>query len=108
MSRVLMNVAFVAGGVLFAQSLGGLRSLFLAKLIDPGDYGIWTTAQLTVTLAPIACLGTVETLLKQVPYFRGKNDLTALKKVESAVLGTIVISSVLVSLSFFAGDRLLP
>jgi O-antigen/teichoic acid export membrane protein len=108
MSKTFNNVLFVAAGVVFAQALGSMRSFLLARLIDPADYGIWTTAQLVVTLAPIACLGTVEALLKQVPYFRGKNDLESLQKVENSVFGSIVLASVLLSLCFLVGYSFIP
>lgn len=108
MSKTLTNVLFATAGVLVAQFLSSLRSFVLARLIDPSDYGIWTGVQMIVTLSPIVCLGTVEALLKQVPYFRGKGDPEGLRKVEETVFATMVLSALLVALVFLVGYPLIP
>lgn len=108
MSKTLRNVFFATSGILFAQMLGSIRSFVLAKLIDPADYGIWTGVQLVVTLAPIAGLGTVEALLKRVPYFRGKNDPDGVRRVESSVLATIALAALFVAGLFLLCPGVFP
>jgi O-antigen/teichoic acid export membrane protein len=83
--------------VCFAQIVGSLRSFVLAKVVDPSDYGIWTGSQTIISLSPIVCLGTMEALLKMVPYYRGKQDSEGLRQVESNVLGTLAIAATLLS-----------
>ncbi len=100
MGRIARNVMFATFGILFAQAIGSIRSFLLAKLVEPADYGIWTAAQTVASLAPIACLGTVEALLKRVPFLRGKGDEGGLRLIESSVLGTIVISAAFLSALF--------
>jgi O-antigen/teichoic acid export membrane protein len=53
---------------------------------------------LLASYGPIICLGTVETMLKQVPYFRGRNETHKVKEVEDGVLGSIVLSALAVLL----------
>ena len=108
MSKTFNNVLFATAGVLVAQFLASLRSFVLARLIDPADFGIWTGVQMIVTLSPIVCLGTVEALLKQVPYFRGKGDQEGLRRVEETVFATMALSAMLVAAVFLVGHRLLP
>jgi O-antigen/teichoic acid export membrane protein len=108
MSKTFKNVLYVTAGVLFAQVVGSFRSFFLARLLEPSDYGIWTGVQVIAVLAPIACLGTVEALLKQVPYYRGKNDSASLRKVENSVFGTIVLAAGFLAFLLLAGARFLP
>jgi O-antigen/teichoic acid export membrane protein len=50
----------------------------------------------------------VEALLKQVPYFRGKNDSSGLHKVEESVFATMVLSAVILSVLFLAFGWCLP
>lgn len=108
MSKTINNLLFATAGVLFAQVIGSLRSFVLARLIEPNDYGIWTALQLIVTLSPIVCLGAVEALLKQVPFFRGKNDPAGLRRIEESVFATMAISAALVAGLFLAAGRWLP
>src|SRR6516164_3733961 len=108
MRKTLNNVLFAAGGVFFAQMLGSLRSFVLARLIEPSDYGIWTAVQVIVTLSPIACLGTVEALLKQVPYFRGKADSTGLREIEESVFASLAIAALLTAGCFLVFGGALP
>ena len=108
MSKTFNNVLFATFGVLFAQVLGSLRSFVLAGLISPYDYGIWTGVQMIVTLSPIVCLGTVEALLKQVPFYRGNHDVAGLKRVEAGVFATMAISAVIVAGLFLVCHQLLP
>jgi O-antigen/teichoic acid export membrane protein len=108
MSKTLTNVFFATAGVLFAQGLGSLRALVLARLIEPAEYGIWIGVQMIVTLSPIVCLGTVEALLKQVPYFRGKADSVALEQVEGSVFATMALSAAVIAGLFLVGHSLLP
>lgn len=108
MSKTINNVLFATFGVLLAQVVGSLRSFVLAKLISPADYGIWTGAQTVASLAPIACLGTVEALLKRVPYFRGKGDQEGLRKVQDGVFGTITIGALVFAAVFIVFGGILP
>jgi O-antigen/teichoic acid export membrane protein len=107
-SRTLKNVVFAASGLLVAQFLGSLRSFVLARLIEPADYGIWTGAQTVASLSPIVCLGTVEALLKRVPFFRGRGDAEGLRKVESSVLGTIILAAAALAILFLGFPGLVP
>lgn len=108
MSKTLKNVFYVSVGVFIAQTIGSFRSFFLAKVLVPSDYGIWSGLQVIISLAPIACLGTVEALLKQVPYYRGKKDLASLKAVENAVFATILLAALLIAVVFILAPRFLP
>lgn len=107
MSKTLRNISYVAIGTLLAQALASSRSFFLAKLIEPADYGIWTAAQTIISLAPILSLGTVEALMKQVPYYRGKQDLAGVRKVEDSVFATIILAASALALVFLLGGRFL-
>jgi O-antigen/teichoic acid export membrane protein len=107
-NKTFKNVIFAAAGVLFAQAVGTLRSFVLAKLIEPAEYGIWTGAQTVASLSPILCLGTVEALLKRVPYFRGRNDLAGLRKVEDSVFATLALAATALAAVFLMVPGLIP
>jgi len=93
MSRTLSNIIYAFAGVIIGQLLGIFNSFFLAKILSPSDYGIWMTFLMIGAFSPIICLGTVETLLKEYPFYVGKKEIDKAKKLESGVIGSIVIAS---------------
>jgi O-antigen/teichoic acid export membrane protein len=90
---VLQSIAYFLSGVVLAKSLGFLQSFIVAKTLAPANFGVWVTLMLVASYGPIVCLGTVETLLKQVPYYRGRNEPDRVKEIEDGILGSIVLAS---------------
>lgn len=98
---MIRNIAYVAIAALFCQGLTSVRAFLLAKLISPAEYGVWTGLQLIITLAPIACLGTVEALVKEVAFYRGKGDKETQTAVEASVLGSVILAGVIIILGCY-------
>lgn len=86
---------FLSASVL-TKFVATITSFFVARILQPSNFGIWVTILLISSYAPIVCFGTVETLLKQFPYYIGRGELTKAKEVEEGVLGSIVLASILV------------
>ncbi len=83
-------------GVVLSKGLSFVQAFAVAKALGPADFGVWVTLLLVASYGPILCLGTVEAMLKQVPFFRGRNDPDRVKETEDGVMGSIVLSAVLV------------
>jgi O-antigen/teichoic acid export membrane protein len=92
---LLRNAFHYLAGSVFAQVAGAARSFLLARIMVPAQYGLWVGATTFHGLSAIACLGTVETLLKEVPYHYGKTDRAAVEKVEQAVLLSVALGALL-------------
>ena len=84
-----VSLFFLAG--VTAKGLGVLKAFWLARILDPAEFGIWVFLLLTTSFAPILSLGTVETLMKKVPFFRGKGDLASAREIEEAVFTFMLI-----------------
>jgi O-antigen/teichoic acid export membrane protein len=93
MSRTLSNIIYAFAGVLVGQILGSFNSFFLAKILSPSNYGIWMTLIMIGSFSPILCFGTAETLLKEYPFYIGRREIDKAKRLESGVIGSIVIAS---------------
>ena len=93
MSRTLSNIIYALAGVLIGQVFGSFNSFFLAKILSPSNYGVWMTLVMVGSLSPILCFGTVETLLKEYPYYIGKEEIDKATKLESGVFGSIALAS---------------
>jgi O-antigen/teichoic acid export membrane protein len=89
-----------------------LTTIVLAKILAPADYGKWMALLLIPSYGTIACFGTVETLLKQYPYYLGKGNKGEALRVEGDVLGAIIESGLVfltlgLTLNFILDVRLL-
>ncbi len=104
MNRTVRNILFFFFAVVVGKFVGSLTSSLVAKYLLPANYGVWITLLLICTFSPIICFGTVETLLKEVPYYKGNNDAQKVKEIEDGVFSSIIISAillVLIGLNFY-------
>jgi O-antigen/teichoic acid export membrane protein len=105
---VIRNISYFLFAVILSRAMGFFQSYLVARALGPKDFGIWATLLLVVSYAPILCLGTLESLLKQVPYYLGRNDLPRTHEIESTVLGSLVLSAVLVVVLALLTPLVLP
>lgn len=101
MKPLVKTIAYFLTAVVLSKCLGVLQSFIMAKTLGPSAFGIWITLLLLVAYAPIGGMGTVETMLKQVPYYRGRQDLQKVHEIEDGVMGSAVISALAVLLMSF-------
>ncbi len=94
-TKTFQNFLFFFFAVVLGKVFGTVSAFFYAKLLSPSDYGVWLTLMLIYTYSPIICLGTVEALLKQYPYFIGLGDKEKAARVETGVFGSIILSACL-------------
>lgn len=100
---VVKNISYFLTAMVFAKGMGFLQAFVVAKILGPANFGVWVTLMLVVSYSPIVSLGTVETLLKQVPYFLGRNSHARVREVEGAVIGSLILSAaVFVGIAFAA------
>ncbi len=93
---VIKNISYFFAAAVLSKPLGFLLSLILAKALGPADFGVWVTLMLVASYSPIVCLGTVETLLKQVPFYSGRGESHNIHEVEDSVMGSVAIASAIV------------
>jgi len=98
----LKSIAYFLLAVVFAKGVGFLQSFVVAKALGPTNFGVWVTLLLIASYSPIVCLGTVEAMVKEVPFHLGRNDRLRVREIEAGVLGSIILAG-----SFFVGMGLL-
>lgn len=105
---VIRNISFFLAAVILSRAMGFMQSFAVAKFLGPVNFGVWVTLMLLVAYAPILCLGTAETLLKQVPYFLGRNEPARAREIEGSVLGSSVLSASAMLMLAIATPFILP
>ena len=99
MSKALLDIFYVLSSSTLAKCIGACTAFILPILLEPENYGVWITILLIISYAPIASLGTVETLLKQYPYFIGKQEYREARNLENSILSSILVSAIVLSLT---------
>jgi O-antigen/teichoic acid export membrane protein len=102
-TRLIHSIGWVLSASLIGKFVGMLQTIWLARILDPEDYGRWVTLGLMASYAPILCLGTMEALLKNVPYYNGKNDTSTRLEHESAVWCSVLCGAGLFFFALLAG-----
>lgn len=92
----MTSVMYLFSSVVATKLVGILTTFLIAKIMLPGNYGLWMTLILIPTYLPILLLGTIEALLKQYPFFIGKGDFKAANKIERNTLGAVTMVSIFI------------
>jgi len=93
MSKTIKNILYVSVAVVIGKIITVFTTFSLARFFLPEEYGIYTTCLMFISLSSIFCLGTVETLVKKLPFYIGKEEFDKARQLESDVLGSVMIAS---------------
>lgn len=92
MNRTVRNLIYFSSAVVLVKLIGAITSFAIARILSPSDYGVWLTMMLIISYSTIACLGTVETLLKNYPNYAGMGNETGAKNLEDGVFSSLLLS----------------
>jgi O-antigen/teichoic acid export membrane protein len=93
--KIVANFLYSFVAVFLVRFIGGITTFVIARILSPADYGLWVTLLVIASYAPIICLGTVETLVKMFPFYMGRGEPEKAKRLESNVLGSLVLAAAL-------------
>jgi O-antigen/teichoic acid export membrane protein len=94
LNKTFKNILYSFSAVIIDKFMGAISTFLIARLLVPADYGAWLTLLLIYSYAPILCLGTMETLVKQYPYFIGRNESKKAFRIESGVWSSLILSAI--------------
>ncbi len=92
------NILHFSAAVVVSKILGAATTFCAASILLPADYGIWATLTLVISLSTIFLFGSVETLVKQVPYYQGQANEAMIGTVDGGVCASVFLSSALLLL----------
>jgi len=92
----IRNIGLFLIASVVAKAAGALLSFLLARYLQPAGLGIWVTMTLFVSYGGITTLGTLEALLKLLPFHKGKGELSEARKIEEVAFSAILIASAFV------------
>src|SRR3990172_8232385 len=83
-SKVWRDWLTVYGATLFAQAISGVRSLAVAALLGPQQFGLWKSLQLGLSYSAWSDFGALRGLGRQVPLLRGEGRMAEVEAVQRA------------------------
>jgi O-antigen/teichoic acid export membrane protein len=93
-----------------AEGLFALRGFFLASLLSPLTFAIWTQMRLVLTFLQFIRLGTNEALVRDYPYHKGRGSQETAHKIADVVSGFNLLMAaaaiLIVSLYFLLGQSI--
>jgi len=92
-NKTASNLFYFSVAVVVVKIIGALTTFIVAKVLSPGDFGIWVTLLVVGSFSSIICLGTLESLIKLFPFYTGKGETDKARDLESGALGSIVIAA---------------
>jgi O-antigen/teichoic acid export membrane protein len=92
-NKTASNLFYFSIAVVLVKIIGALTTFIVARVLSPGDFGIWVTLLVVGSFSSIICLGTLESLIKLFPFYTGKGEAAKALNLESGVLGSIVIAA---------------
>ena len=93
MNKTAANLLYFSVAVVLVKIIGALTTFVLARILSPAEYGTWVTLLIIGSYSSIACLGTIEALVKLYPFYAGSGQAEKTKRLESNVLGSIALAA---------------
>jgi O-antigen/teichoic acid export membrane protein/SAM-dependent methyltransferase len=95
----------VYGATLVAQAVQGVRSLAVAGLLGPQQFGLWKSLQLILFYSSWTDLGARRAVGRQIPFLRGAGQASASVGAQQAAWLLTLIPTVMVALALLFADH---
>ncbi len=82
-----------SSAMLVSRFLTGVQGLVLIRLLEPEVLGVWLGLQLIALYGVHAHFGLINAVNRQVPFYRGRNELDSASNVEELARGSLSILS---------------
>ena len=84
--------------------------IIIAKIIGPKQFGFWNLINLILIYRGITHLGIIPAANREIPFYRGKNDLRKVEEIRSvsftySLIFTMAFSMLMLSVSLFINDK---
>jgi len=92
-----------------SQVIAIIKGFVIAKFLGPSMYGTWQVLNIILSYSSNSHLGILHGMNKEIPYYRGKEDLEKVEETKNTAFGSVFLMSIFVSIfliaiSFFLKD----
>ncbi len=109
--KAIRHTVLLTGTLILSEVVLIFRGFVLAKFMGPNLYGLWHAFKVVLYNSEYYNLGTNEGMKKEVPYYRGKQDLDSVRALSqtalrSGMLFSVVAAAILTTASLILAHRL--
>lgn len=83
----------MAAANLFAVPLNLAQGILLARILEPGDYGVWIGLLLLFHYGQYSYLGATTSVFRQIPLQRGRQDAARADRLTAAAHGLVLVTN---------------
>lgn len=97
-------ISIAKDSILYLMSIYSSRlifficKIFIARILGPRDYGLWSALSLILLYGNFLDLGLVYALAKEVPFYRGKGQTQEINVIRSTVFASITLISTIIGI----------
>jgi len=104
--KILKKSVFYSFALYIRMGIKILQGLFVAKFLGPSLYGLRNAFDLTIEYESYSDLGSLSAINRQIPYYRGREELGNERLAEASVFGVnfiyaLCVGIMLIGVSFY-------
>ncbi len=96
--QVIADAGFYSAAVVLTQLITIVAAVVMRRFLGPAQVGVWALMQLVLTYADYSQLGTMNAIIREIPYYRGKGDEAKAESIKNTVFTFSLLSALLCSL----------
>lgn len=97
--QVIADAGSYSAAVVLTQLVTIVAAVLMRRFLGPAQVGAWALMQLVLTYAEYSQLGTMNAIIREIPYFRGKGDEAKAESIKDTVFTFSILSALLCSLT---------
>ncbi|PIQ89615.1 MAG: hypothetical protein COV72_02025 [Candidatus Omnitrophica bacterium CG11_big_fil_rev_8_21_14_0_20_42_13] len=107
--KMLSNAIIFSASNYIATGLSFISSFVIRKVLGPMLMGLYSELALIMSYGLFNHLGMVNAMEREIPFYKGKNDIAKIEKIKKAVFYFVLSSAstiavLLIAVSFFGGS----
>lgn len=96
--KIITDTLLLNGAAIFGQILGIAQRFLVMRVIAPEAFGLWLAALIVIGYASYSSVGLEHGMGVRVPYYKGKNDESAIERIRITVYSVWTMIAVLVAI----------
>ena len=104
--QIIGDIISYSASAIAAQAINLVAGFWIARLLGPSDFGIWTAVSLVLVYGAYSELGILSAMGRDLPFYRGQGDIEKAASIEGAARQSTLIGSLFAALLILAGSFL--
>lgn len=111
--EIIKDAGDYSMATLLTQFVTVVAAILTRRFLGPAQMGFWALVQVILTYAYYSNLGTMDAIVREIPFYHGKNDIPKAEKIKNTtfsfcILTALIVSAGVISYAFLRRDYLSP